>query len=513
MLKMFGGGRPDHPMADAKEARKILEAVPAGDPAKALEELTHWLESVSAVEGFKLDYRAQLAQMIDEAAQPHLRKVQRDYLVTPRLSKFQEHKLWTAIHEFYRRSALAYVTCIDMHATGQKGWEDLKHSLPLLTVRALRALAAQMKWQYVRYGPFDNALWGTVAKVYAFAESRKITRDKVTAYPGVAGDTSSEQEFLRAVMLSASSPDSLLPLEIELVERLIAHFSGSFKLSLDQQPDIAYWIDLATGQPPLRLARPPQHAPTLRFFAAGGAAQELAKLMQAVKSSNAVPSHVGLGGSYEPEVVLDALNHLALYWSQKPPERKAPRHKVKSRLAVTRGFDGVLSALDPASGVIEFDEGAIESWIIENVSAGGFGASIPQIRGEWLKIGCLLGLQPEGGKNWVVGVIRRFNRDSPQKGTVGIQTLGRTAMPVKVRLQSGQMGTSQDEETVISLNPADDAAEAQMILRPGVLVAGQNLEQQRGGKTYLLIPAGIMETGEDYELVRFRQMIRDTSGE
>jgi hypothetical protein len=510
MLNLFGGAKPDHPMAGIKEARKILDAVPADDSFKAIEELSHWLESVRTVEGFKVDHRAQLAQMIDEAGQAHVRKLQRDYLSTPRLSKFQENRLWTAIHGFHRQSALAYAVCIDVFATGQKGWEDLKHSMPLLTVRALRALAAQMKWQYMRYGPFDNSLWGMVAKIYALAESKKTTRDKVAAHSGVAGETSAEQEFLRAVMLSASSPDSLLPLEIELVERLIAHFSGSFKLSLAQQPDIAYWIDLATGQPPLRLARPPQHAPTLRFFAAGGAVQELAKLIQSVKSANAVPSQVGLGGSYEPEIVLDALEHLALYWSQKPPERKAPRHKVKSRLAVTRGFDGVLAALDPASGVIEFDEGAIESWIIENVSAGGFGASIPQIRGEWLKIGCLLGLQPDGGKNWVIGVIRRFNRDSPQQGTVGIQTLGRTALPVKVRLQSGTMGTSPDEETAVLLNPADDATEAQVLLRTGVVVAGQNLELERNGKRFLLMPVGTQERGDDYELLRCRQMIRDT---
>ncbi len=509
MLKLFGGGKPDHPMADAKEARKLLDAIPAGDPYKAVEDLNHWLESVRAAEGFTPEKRAQLVQMIDEAAQVHLRKLQREYLSSPRLSKFQENRLWAAIHGAYRQIAIALVTCIDAYATGQKGWEDLKDGMPLLTVRALRALGAQMKWQYVRYGPFDNVLWGMVAKIYALAENRKYARTRVTVYPGTAVESSPEQEFLRVVMLAASSPDSLLPVEVELVERLIAHFSGSFKLTLDKQPDIAYWVDLATSQPPLRLARPPQHAPTLRFFAAGNAVKELGQLIQTVKSSNAVPSSLGLGGSYEPEVVLDALNHLALYWSPTPPERKAPRHKVKSRLAVTYGFNGVLAALDP-SGAVEFDESTIESWIIENVSAGGFGASVPQIKGEWLKLGVLVALQPEGGKNWVVGVIRRFNRETPQQGAVGIQTLGRTVLAVTVRVQGAQAGTGQDGVIAILLNPADSTAEAQLLLRGGVLVAGQNLELERNGKRFLLLPAGLIERGDDYELLRFRQMTRDT---
>jgi hypothetical protein len=155
---------------------------------------------------------------------------------------------------------------------------------------------------------------------------------------------------------------------------------------------------------------------------------------------------------------------------------------------------------------VQFDASKIESWIVENVSAGGFGASVPQIKGEWLKIGCLLGLQPEGGSNWVVGVIRRFQRESVQQGTVGIQTLGRAALPVQVRLRRG---TNRDAETAILLNPVDSAPEAQLLLRADVFVAGQNLELERNGKAYLLLPTGDMERGADYDLIRCRQMIRD----
>ncbi|HEY6239417.1 MAG TPA: hypothetical protein VIW78_01115 [Burkholderiales bacterium] len=508
-MKLFGGDKSDHPLADAKEARKILDAIPAGDPFKALEDLNHWLESVRTWENFKPEHRAQTVQMVDEAAQAHLRKLQREYLSSSRLSKFQENRMWAAIRESYRQSAIAFATCVDHYATGKKGWEDLKQSMPLLTVRALLALAAQMKWQYVRYGPPDAPLWEMIGKIFALAENRKYAQAKVVAYPGVAGETSTEQEFLKVLTLAASSPDSLLPVEIDLAERLIAHLAGSFKLASSPQPDTVYCFDLANREPPVRLVHLPHRAPTLRYFAAAGAMKEIEKLIQAVKSTNAVPSHLGLGGSDEPEVVLDVLNHLALYWSSQPPERKAPRHRVKSRLAVTFGFDGVLAALDP-SGEIPFDESKVETWIVENVSAGGFGASVPQIKGDGLKIGCLLGLQPEGGTNWVVGIIRRFQRESPQQGTVGIQTLARAALPVQVKLQSGQMGTSKDAETAILLNPLDGAAEAQLLLRSAVLLEGQNLELQRNGQLRLLLPIGVKELGEDYELVRFRQMIRDT---
>ena len=58
MIKLFGGGA-DHPMRNPKEAKRILDALPADD-VKALEELSHWLESVSTVEGFKPQERAAL---------------------------------------------------------------------------------------------------------------------------------------------------------------------------------------------------------------------------------------------------------------------------------------------------------------------------------------------------------------------------------------------------------------------------------------------------------------------
>ena len=506
MISLFGSKKPDHPMADIKEARKLLEELPGGDAFKCVDELSHWLASVMAEEGFKPEYRVQLVQLLDEAAQLPLRKLTRDYMASPRLAKFQETRLWTAIHEYWRQAGLAYAGCIEAYAAGAKGADALKAGMPLLLARALRALAAQVKWMYVRYGPMDQSVWGVIARIYALAETRKLAQTPVTLYPGIPGESTPEQEFLKAVMLSASSPDSLLPLEMELCERLIAHFCAAFTLRLELQPDIAYWIDLATSQAPLRLARPPQRAPTLRFFAAGRALQDLEALINTVKSTGSVPAQVNLGGSYPAETVLDVLGHLALYWSPKPPERKHQRHRVKSRLNVVHGYDGVLAVLGAAP---ENEGSGAETWIVENVSAGGFGASIPELKGEWLKIGCLLGMQPEGGDNWVLGVVRRLQREIPLKGVVGIQTIAKSAQLVQLRVSGGTGG-----ETGIRVGDGGDSpGEARVLLRAGVFVPGQNMEYQKGAQTCLLMPQGVVESGEEYEVVKFREMVRETSSD
>src|SRR5450759_862748 len=114
MISLFGSKKPDHPMAGIKEARKILEELPTNDAFKCADELTHWLESVVAAEGFKAEYRAQLIQLLDETAQTHLRKLARDYMVSPRLARYQEIRLWTAIHEYWRQARRDHVVAREL---------------------------------------------------------------------------------------------------------------------------------------------------------------------------------------------------------------------------------------------------------------------------------------------------------------------------------------------------------------------------------------------------------------
>ena len=65
MLNLFTGSKADHPMADLKEAKRLLAELPAGDPIKSLEELGHWLESARG-EAFAPAHRAQHSELFDE---------------------------------------------------------------------------------------------------------------------------------------------------------------------------------------------------------------------------------------------------------------------------------------------------------------------------------------------------------------------------------------------------------------------------------------------------------------
>ncbi len=503
MLKLFGGGKPDHPMADPKEAKRLLDDLPAQDPVKALEELAHWLESVSTAEGFKLEQRLQLLLQIDDAGQLRARKLARDYFATARPSKVQENRLWKCIHDYWSQAGRAFGLAVDQFVTGAKGADAAKAQLPLLLVRTLRSISQQIKWMHMRYGPVDLSAWGVFNRVYGFAEFRGLAGAKAVVYPGIPGESTPQQEFLKGVVFSASSPDALLPQEVDLAERLIGDFTPKFLLASAPSAEMAYWTDINQNMAPQRLVRPPQQTPTLRCFGATAALEEVKGLIQKIESGRQVPPALNLGGAYEPEMVLDVLEHLAMYWSQEPPERKHPRHMVKSRLSVSHGFDGLLGVLGESES-LDFEATAVESWIVENVSAGGFGAIVQQLKGDWLKVGALIVMQPEGGNNWVTGLIRRVNKVGTTQARVGIQSLSKAPM-------AASFWTGVTTEKGVLLKTGEpDSGEVRIVLKPGVFLPGQNLESERGGRFHVYMPQAVEDKGDDYEIARFREMIRES---
>ena len=55
-----------------------------------------------------------------------------------------------------------------------------------------------------------------------------------------------------------------------------------------------------------------------------------------------------------------------------------------------------------------------------------------------------------------------------------------------------------------------DSGEVRIVLKPGVFVPGQNLESERGGRFHVYMPQAVEDKGDDYEIARFREMIRES---
>ena len=152
-------------------------------------------------------------------------------------------------------------------------------------------------------------------------------------------------------------------------------------------------------------------------------------------------------------------------------------------------------------------ERVAESWVVENVSLGGFGASIEAI-GDWLKIGALLCMQPEGGDNWVLGVVRRFSKDSEGHASVGIKALSKNAQSVELRPRTAGFSAAAAIPGVL-LREGNPPGEVRMVLPFASFDVRESLELLQGDRLHLLIPIELEESGSNFEVGRYRESVMD----
>ena len=508
-MALFGSGAPDHPMAGIRQARKLISELPADDPVKALDEVAFWLDSIGRTEAFKVDHRFELIDLLDQAAKSHQRKLTQDYLATDRQEIFRENKLWNSVFNFWKLLGDAYGQCVEQFQSGAGGAGAIRKKLPVIIARALRALTLQLKWSLLRYGPVDDRVWGEIGQLYLFAEAKKITTGTIEIYPEANGQGTVQQEFLRAMMLGVSSTGGLTPLKQEIAERTVAHFGSLFTIQAKPTPGCNDFFDLSMRTSPARVMKGLEPSEMTRFFGAGKALPVLEHLIAEIRANDAVPSHLNLGGMYDSGLVLSAVQHLAMYWSDKPPARGSGRRKLASRLTVVHGFAEVLREVEPLAGdALGFEqETGTESWIVENVNEGGFGAVIPQVTGDWIKVGTLLAVQAEVSRFWAAAIIRRIARDEYQLRHVGIQLLAQAVIPVKLSQAGGtsRADVSRESEPAVLLSTTPDRhGEIALLLRGGSYSPGHGLEMDVRGKWYRLTPRKLVESGEDFDWAKFR---------
>lgn len=505
------GGKVDHPMSDARQARQLIDELPTNDPAKALEEITHWLDTINQTEAFKLNQRFDNIDLLDGAARSHWKKLAQDYLAMPRQLKFQENRLWNANHGLWRQLGDGYLRCIRQYEDGLNAMTIIRKSLPVIVARATRALTSQLKWQMLRYGPVEPRIWSELAQVYAIAEERGFADSDITIYSGALGASRVRREFLTAMMFSASSPEGLPPLRQEIAERTAAHFASSFQIST--RPDgCTYCVDLAAPGPATRLLEAMEPRATLRYFGAGRGLADLNQLIGTILEQGTVSEGVNLGGDYDKDDMIGTLRHLAQHWSEQPPVRSSERRQVAGRITVVPGLRDILRALDPSDDdTLDFSlsqaAGSGESWIVEDVSDGGYGALIPTVRSDWIKVGTLVGVQNEASQHWGIGLIRRIVRDAQQQRHVGIQLLTPNAIPARISMSQtlSFTGADSDAQRAILLSAVPDGSgEVAVVMRSSLFSGRESLDMTVRDKSFQLTPVGLVESSEDFAWVKFK---------
>jgi hypothetical protein len=507
MLRWIRGGVSDHPLEDKEDAQQLLGDLAEKGPFRALEELAAYLDAVKTAEKLKPIRAFEIVELLDRSARPFLRKLNHDYVTgSTRLTRFQQHRLWFAAHTFLTQLAEGYRFCVAKFEVGAVGAAALKPSLPKIAGRAIRACGAQLKWALLRYGPVEQQLWEHLARLYTASEALGFAPWLLTLYRGERRESSCERELLRPLMLAVSSPDGLLPVQVELADRIIAQCADAFELGTRPGDGLHYVTDLAAAFPPGRLSPSVTVNLQTRFFGPGEAAARVARYVAQIERSGRVPEEMNLGLQLEPPVVLDTLQHLARYWSASLPERREPRRQRTEHVTVVHEFGEVVAN----AGGLFFESAFVsndEEWIVENESQGGFGAFVPKALGGWLRVGCLVGVRREEGVAWGVGIVRRVVGDEQGNRYVGIQMLATGGAAVTLfPARSPDVDTEAPEGELCILLPATStrSGEATLLLRPALFSPRRAVEMHAYDRRYRLHPVSVIEGGEDFEVARFR---------
>jgi hypothetical protein len=490
-----------HPLADPKEARALIAALPAYDYLKALDEITGWLESLASAEGVRLDRLFELTDFFDAAASNHHKRLVREYLATSRQQKFQEVKLWTRGFDFASALSNVYLSCVTRYQNRASGASVLKKHIAVVIARALRALGLQLKWTMLRYGPFDARLWTAVGELFRSAEASDIADVDLPIYSGAQGSGTIRQEYVKLLMLCSSGADVLPPLKQELAERVVAYFAPLFEVAGTSFPGALYCFDAAGARPPARLKGDLAPVSHPSYFGPGDAPVRIAKLIAIIARTGVVPPPLNLGPHTSADTVVGLLRHLAAYWTDTAPPPAFRGGATTARINVVPGYMALLDELERDEvNALNFTESNTESWVVENVSDNGYGALVPASRTDWIRVGEIVGVQVEGGKEWGVGLVRRVARDEQQQVHVEIDIISHRAVEVRI----SQPGGSGSESAILLSGTPDASGEIGLVTRAGRFDPNTNIEVNGRTKSYVFIPCRLIDSGDDFDLAMFK---------
>jgi hypothetical protein len=508
MLSWLKGDKVDHPFADDKHAKKVIGSFPANDPWQTLEDANYWLESINSTAGFKFDRRVTLVEALDIATRKAQKTLLNAYHELGENDKIQEKRIWKTMTDFWRVLANGYLACVAQAQDGKNISSDMRAQMPVIAARGLRALRHQMKWVLFRYGMVRPETWAETARYMSFAEVIGFpTGKQMDIYP-ISRSSSVVYEFLRLMMLWASSPSGLSPVEQEIAERMIAHLTPKFRYEIRQWDGCDYCFDLDGLRPPLRLMRSTPISTGTRFFDASEARQAAQAMLSLVTSTGSLPVDLELGPNGEAITVAKVLKHLLFNWAKEMPPRASERRKTAMTLHVVHGYQNVQGAVAPelSEGLDFSDTLAYDTWIAEDVSVGGFGVIVPAGKGEWLKVGVLVGVRSETESSWSVGIIRRVKGDEHRQYHIGIQLVSRTALLVNLRsLTAMRHGGKRQSAILLSTQPSPNGG-LHIIARHDLFSGNDALEAMYGNPpaTAMIEATGVVEAGDDFDWLRYK---------
>lgn len=545
------------PMTDLHSATQWMKELPLGDMYAANEQVVKTLREYNEQKLPATKDRIAALFHLDEGAQEILRGLQTQYLLNPRMSRSIESRLWNAVFAYCQEILQAYHGHV-MEYVANPGASKIKSLLPLIIARAINYFALDAKWCYFRYERVNPKLWKRIHNLYHLAEYEEFERQPLKLYEQDAAGTSIANVYLRALMLEVINSGSLLPRQIDLVDRWLGDFARDLVLEKEFKPTRhVFFVDLAEMRGARRVRRV-EPGETKRYWDTFALKDRIDRIKADLAQGEA-PVRLGLTEDCKPPACLELLERVAALWSPtiKRAQRAHERKRVMKQIDVVRGIDHICANVKMDNEQVRVaqegreGEGGLsyeamldvhlygfvtkrtqlkqeqerdekpapkvthERWVMENESEHGYGALIDVQADDWLRLGKLVGLKPERNGPWVVAVIRRMTHINPAQYSVGMEVLSERPVALMLRAsrhaESGYTIDGIDSVDVVLPTPAlflkGDAASGQLdtlLIQSAEYASGRQLWFNAKGMTYNIALKQAIERGDDWLRVTFQ---------
>lgn len=526
--------KSDDPVGDLKSATIWVRELPLADIHKAQIEIVRALSSINENKKMPLKERIQVCMYLNEKARALQDNLCRDYLVTMEDEKAPERAYLHTILAFWDEMAVAYQICIRSFA--QDPSAKLWPTIHTLTGRGLYHFAMQAKWAYLRYLPVEGAVWRNLHRLYLFAEREKFEKKPIKLFPDSNEETYCLSEYLQPLMLMLANPESLQPRQINQVDGWLDTWAKSISLETEFRPHRQLYAVNLGDTKPARSLRRNMLGEKYRYWGIGLLLVTIDKTVEQLKDGE-LPARLGLGEDCRLPQCLELIELVENRWAKKDVQRKHERKPNVKVVHVVQGLDDILSQLKPGAkikrkpkgemvgyqvmgytvggspmemntqGNNDLFEPALEQWIMENESVSGYGVTFNPGGHHGLKIGSLIGLKPESSRHFLIGVIRRINKNPTSKTYVGIETLSQA--PIPVELHSLPSGNSHAQSNAVYLLEMPQAQVARsLLLARQDYEPGRLLQLKAQGKAYTIRLQNALEEADDYSRVPFDVLVR-----
>ncbi len=498
--------KSDHLLADPRATRELIEQISQRDGSVRLEGLTEVLDSLKTAQDLGALRVFEVADQLDRVGRPYWRKATQDYFAgNGKLTNYQITRLWTMVGEYLVQLAEAYEYCLARMDTASGDLSTLGPQLPRIIGRALRLRGAAQSWDYVRYANHFGR-WGEIYRLYRIATARGCLDQQMALYRGGRLCTI-EQELMQVLMLAVAAPQSLLPEQIDVADRISARLAYAFSLAGDAKDNRYYFFDPASSSPPSREQpgiRPPI---TARRFGPGDARTELKGLAARAARGELPLSEIGVD-RHSVEIVAPTVQHLVRHWCDAPPERRFARRRAPQRIEVAHGFEEIVAKVGNLPSAYPFAS-AREIWLIENAGEGGIGVLAALPHGAWASVGGLVALRyPEAGV-WNLAIVRHINEDKEDR-FLGLEVVSKGG--VAVSLHRHRRTRADEDEDYYGVWLAGNASTDNVItllLPRGSFAKSRSLYMYLQGREYVLKPLEQLASGADYDIGRYEVRVED----